>query len=360
MARSRSRRTLIGRKASLSPTSTVEPVPPPLQRRPNPSDPRAMPRNPSDPPVDDRNAAAALSDDDLSEIEPDDLEPVGADASLPPPSRGPTRTPAPKRRTHPVPADASLPQALAARSVLASPAPVPISAKIALYARMLVAFTAAMVLTFTLIFAPWTFVLSPRLQASRAARLAAQKPPAPQIIEVPVPMPVVVEVPAPAPEPEPVVAARPRPVRRPPPTRPAPVPAPIAAPVPTPVEPEPSVVAVVAEPPVPKAAPTPPPPETPAEAKALEGPLTGTVGGRSAVVRFDFQPAGRLKATIDYGDGEIVKAAGTYAMQGDRATIAAVESGAEGATYAATVDSEGADGRVTLPGGRTKKLKVKR
>lgn len=327
----------------------------PEQRAPGPTDPPPLYRVQDDP-TDDRATELALpelANADLEPLDPLPPEPVDYGTAEEPTSTGPEpRTTAPQ-------AAQTAPRMALPR---VAPQPVPFMAKVTLYVRMAVAFLAAMTVTFTLIFLPWTTVLSPRLQAAREARIAATQPPPPQVIEVPMPVPVVVEVPtpvpvAPEPEPPPAPVARtrptPRPKRTPRPVQPAPAP-----------EPVPVVVAAVPEPtppaPDPKPAPAPPPPETPAAALALEGTYAGSSGGRQVAMTLDFRPEGRVVASLDYGEGEVVQARGTYALQGDRATIALVESGGEGASYAAMVDASGADGRVTAPGGRPRKLKVRR
>jgi hypothetical protein len=73
----------------------------------------------------------------------------------------------------------------------------------------------------------------------------------------------------------------------------------------------------------------------------------------------DFRPAGKVRATIDYGD-RTVEARGTYAVHDGRVTLALVEDGPDGASYTGTVDEEGADGRVVLANGRSRRFKVRR
>lgn len=227
-----------------------------------------------------------------------------------------------------------------------------------LYLRMCVAFTSAALLTALLVMAPWFAVVSPRLHAVRAARLAEVERPPPQIIEVPKPVPVLVPAPAPEPvaavvepPPPPPVARRPRPRPRP---RPAPV-----------VEPEPEPVAVVEPPPpppppAPEPEPPPAPPEVPAAAQLLSGRMAGSAGGRTLVLDLDFGAERQLSAWVRRGDAGRVRASGTYVLSDDAAAITLVEPGEQGAAYSGHVTASGADGRILFADGKRTRFKAKR
>ncbi len=219
------------------------------------------------------------------------------------------------------------------------------------------------VLTFVVIIFPWFVLVSPSLHALHLARLEAQTPPPPQIIEVPVPM--AAEPPAEEPKitqaPEPVEPPR-RPARQQRRYSPPPKPPPVADP-----EPEAMAEAFVAREPVPaspQAPPTtpPPPPEpppAPAAARALSGRMAGTAGGKALIIELTFIGNGQVQVTVERGTGsdEVV---GTFAMTGGVANVAFAVPGDDGGSYAVRVDHEGGSGRIALASGRSVRFKVRR
>lgn len=267
--------------------------------------------------------------------------------------------------------------------------------------RMATALGATTVVTYVLLLVIWFPLMSPLLRGQVEQRLserAVPPPPEPTIVRVPTPVPVPVEVPVPMvapedetpPDPEPVVSSAPRPSPRVRPVAavvptPRARPAPVERPRPQPAErPEPAAAstattdgeptstdppadpdegaeidktAEVAPAPVPPAEPK---PVTPPEADALDGPLTGSIGGRGVTIYLDFLPRGRLVAAVTHDDGTATDAKGTYSMQGDEAVFAMVETtGTERLTYSGTVNAEGAVGRAGF-GTRNKRLRLKR
>jgi hypothetical protein len=279
-----------------------------------------------------------------------------APSSAPPPLATPRPTPPPApQRAQAIP---STPPPVRPREVQHSAGA---SVTVSLTA-MVIVFLCAMLCTMLVVLVPWFTLVSPSLHTMLDRRAAAQAPPPPRIVEVPVPVPVAVpaaEVPREETADEaPEVAA-------------APAPAPVRAPVaPEPpvrsarsrraVEPEPEPEPKAAPAPAPApAAPTPAPaPSVPAAADALSGRFAGTSGGKPIILTLDFRPDGRLSAEVQSGTDAPVNARGSYALTGDRATVAFALP--DGSAYAATVDSEQASGRLTRPDGKKSRFKLRR
>lgn len=234
-----------------------------------------------------------------------------------------------------------------------------------LYVEMGASFLLTGLFTTILILFPWFLIGSPALQDVR--RLNRERAVIePRIIEVerqvvverpvPVPAPVEPEIEAEAEvevEPEPVVArpARVTPPRRRSVARKTPAPAPVAVAVPAPVvepeptpEPEPEIVV----------------PPRPPEAVALSGRLSGKAAGDPIFMEVKLMAEGLALAHIQRGSNTPVSARGSYTLMAGRATLALVEPGADGASYTLNLDERGATGRVDLPDGKQKGVKVSR
>ncbi len=308
------------------------------------------------------DAIEILDDETVDPVAPPDdgsLEPTDRrerDPFLPdgPPAIGtPRPTPPPaERRAKAPPAGLieSTPAPIPRRPPEASPSA---SVPITLTAMMLV-FASATLATMLAVLVPWFLLVSPSLHAQIDARVAAQAPPPPRIVEVPVPVPVaapaaVEAAEEPEPEPEPVEAA--------PPPPPRPVQRAARRPEPAP-EPEPEPVAAAPKP-TPKAPPpAPAAPATSPAAEALSGRYAGTTGGKPVILAMTFQPQGRLEVIVQNGADAPVTVRGSYAVVGERATVAFAEP--DGTSYAATVEDGSITGRLTRADGKKSRIKLRR
>lgn len=298
----------------------------------------------ADLPMDAIDEIEALDEDDFEALEQDTQE---APRPTPPP---------PERRPR--------------NSLLLEPGPLPPPPprkRDNLHLRMISAFVGSMLATLLLTLLPWMVFGSPALQQMRDNAAIARQPkivevPKPVVVEKMVPVPVAAE-PVPEVEPEPVAAApvvKPKPVVKPrqprPRARPTPRPKPVAAaPKPAPA-PQPAPVEPVVEAPPPP----PPPPKVPEAAKALNGKIRGKAGGDSLYADVILKSKGRAILHVKRGDDPWTTARGTYTLSGDRATLAVVEPGDDGASYSLTLDGAGATGRITYPNGKSKPVKVSR
>lgn len=382
--------------------------------------------------VDSFEELEALDDEELDDEELDDEAPepppapgrTGEVVSLPqaaqdpwasdvpvtpalhaPPSSPSSAPPAPHPRPARDPAGRAAP---APSSILDLPLP---PSPVVLLARMGAAFVATLVVTMALILVPWFAMVSPQIDAARAARRLAVAPQggptgrdvaaggvadavqppagyAPAVVE-PVPDEPAADEPstdepatdasaptsetdAPAspptaaPEkvavgeteaPKPNTAPPPRPAPRAPSRRTVPKPA-APATVSPPPEPAPLPVVIPRITPEPTA-PAPKPPElAPVKARALAGRMAGSAGPQDLSMTVQMRAQGRITASIVRG-GTTRSASGTYTMDGNDAVFVLVESGGA-ATYNGKLTAGGASGRMTTATGDRERFKVRR
>ena len=127
---------------------------------------------------------------------------------------------------------------------------------------------------------------------------------------------------------------------------------------PTP-EPAPEPVPVAAAPkPTPKANPAPAAPATSPAAEALSGRYAGTTSGKPVILAMTFEPQGKLKVVVQNGADAPVTVRGSYAVVGERATVAFAEP--DGTSYAATVEDGSMTGRLTRADGKKSRIKLRR
>jgi hypothetical protein len=387
--------------------------------------------------VDSFEELEALDDEELDDEELDDEAPepppapgrTGEVVSLPqaaqdpwasdvpvtpalhaPPSSPSSAPPAPHPRPARDPAGRAAP---APSSILDLPLP---PSPVVLLARMGAAFVATLVVTMALILVPWFAMVSPQIDAARAARRLAVAPQggptgrdvaaggvadavqppagyAPAVVE-PVPDEPAADEPAAdepstdepatdaseptsetdapaspptaAPEkvavgeteaPKPNTAPPPRPAPRAPSRRTVPKPA-APATVSPPPEPAPLPVVIPRITPEPTA-PAPKPPElAPVKARALAGRMAGSAGPQDLSMTVQMRAQGRITASIVRG-GTTRSASGTYTMDGNDAVFVLVESGGA-ATYNGKLTAGGASGRMTTATGDRERFKVRR
>lgn len=87
--------------------------------------------------------------------------------------------------------------------------------------------------------------------------------------------------------------------------------------------------------------------------------MAGTAGAKPLIIDAEFLGAGQVRVSVDHGTSthEVI---GTYTMSGGVANVSFAVPGDEGGSYAAQIDSDGANGRIALASGKSVKLKLRR